>query len=355
MERFTAAEENVAGESRAGRGREQGGARARGATTGREDAVRAERTSEERKEKIETVSARERTDRGVRGEELIGPPVPPRKRWVTRRRFLQGLAGAAVAGAYGRWVESDWLAVTQTAVALPEGLRRAGVAPLRVLHLSDLHAYEPWVPWELITRAIELGLALKPDVICLTGDFVTFQHQAELAQYPEVLRPLAEAAPTFACLGNHDRRWPESEPVRAVLRAAGVELLYNRGTEIAVGGRRVQLTGVGDWWLKETRADAAFATTPARGDALRIVLNHNPDAKSALRAHDWDVMLSGHTHGGQIGIPGLDRLIAPVRDKRFLAGLYAWEGRQIFITRGVGNLQRARIFCRPEVSLLEIG
>lgn len=286
------------------------------------------------------------------------PPPPPRRRLLTRRRFLRGLGwtalGALLAGGYGRWIESEWLSVTHTSIALPGSRRRPGLRPLRVLHLSDLHAYQPWVTYEFLTRALALGLAQRPDVVCLTGDFITYAHPADVETYARVLRPLADAVPTFACLGNHDGRAHEATRVRDVLRAARIDLLHNRGCELTLAGRRVQFTGLGDWWAGECLPGAAFAATPPRGDALRLTLCHNPDAKTALLPHDWDLLLCGHTHGGQIGLPLVARLCAPVWDKRFLAGLYAWQQRQIFITRGVGNLHRLRFLCRPEISLLEI-
>lgn len=300
---------------------------------------------------------------------MTPPPVPSAptglRRHLTRRNFLLGLSGAAVAAATGatdmRYVEPDWFSATYTRVALPPRVN-AG-APLRVLHLSDLHAYDRWVPLSHIARAVRLGLAQKPDLICLTGDFITTRYEAFPA-YAAALRPLAAAAPTFACLGNHDGgRWSaardggyaHSGAVRGLLRDAGIELLHNTHRTLTVRGRRVQLAGVGDWWNGECRPARAFATLPPRDGALRLVLNHNPDAKSAFARLDWDLMLCGHTHGGQIGIPPLARRFAPVQDKRFIAGLYSWEGRQIFITRGVGNISRARLLCRPEVSTLLVG
>jgi predicted MPP superfamily phosphohydrolase len=82
---------------------------------------------------------------------------------------------------------------------------------------------------------------------------------------------------------------------------------------------------------------------------------HNPDGKDLLSNDRWDLMLSGHTHGGQARIPGLDPPWTPVLDKRFVAGLYQWEGRRLFITRGLGSPNRIRAFCRPEASILHIG
>jgi predicted MPP superfamily phosphohydrolase len=288
-----------------------------------------------------------------------------KRRHFTRKNFLRALAGtvvsAAAAGGYMRWLEPGWARVTHIPVTLPPHLRTPGAPPLRVLHLSDLHAHREWVPLPLIAHAVALGLAQKPDLICLTGDFITQRYEF-FPEYVRIMSALAAAAPTYACLGNHDGGpwahptggYRHGEAVREFLRASGIELIHNSVRETTVRGRRVQLFGAGDWWAGECLPAVAFNRAPARGDTVRLVLSHNPDAKSTFADFDWDLMLCGHTHGGQIGIPLLARRFAPVQDKRFIAGLYPWENRQLFITRGVGNLHHARFLCRPEVSLLEI-
>jgi predicted MPP superfamily phosphohydrolase len=101
--------------------------------------------------------------------------------------------------------------------------------------------------------------------------------------------------------------------------------------------------------------DAAFANVGPKGSILRILLNHNPDAKDLVRSFEWDLMLCGHTHGGQVRLPLIGAPFAPVQDKRYLHGLYAWDKRWLHITSGVGNLHGLRFNCRPEISLLTVG
>jgi len=107
---------------------------------------------------------------------------------------------------------------------------------------------------------------------------------------------------------------------------------------------------VADLWSGEFRPEQAFF--PDRGP--NILLCHNPDGKDRLRGYPWDLMLSGHTHGGQVRLGLVPAVWAPVRDRRYLAGLHEWEGRQLFITRGAGSPKHLRFGCRPEVSVLEI-
>ncbi|MGC4072803.1 MAG: phosphodiesterase YaeI [Nibricoccus sp.] len=232
--------------------------------------------------------------------------------------------------------------------------------PLRLLHLSDLHASLE-IPLEYVARAIALGLAQKPDVICITGDFVT-RREAIPDGYADVLRALSAAAPTFATLGNHDGGvWSglfggssTSAEVRAVLAAAGIPCLHNQAIDLTLRGRHLQLVGLGDLWSSECQPQIAFAPLHSKTRHTRVVLSHNPDSKSVLLPHDWDLLLSGHTHGGQIGIPFLARHFAPVQDKRFLSGLHRWENRWLHVSKGVGCLYGVRFNCRPEVTLITL-
>jgi predicted MPP superfamily phosphohydrolase len=287
---------------------------------------------------------------------------PRRLLWLTRRRFLLGLGGAAgaagLAALYMRFCEARWLEVAH----IPVRVAPPGETPpaVRVAHLSDFHA-SPVVPLDYISEAITRALGERPDVIALTGDFIT-NHLHDGARYAEILRRLSAAAPTFACLGNHDGgSWTRRagglatpDAVMALLRDAGIACLHNAAEGLTLRGRAFQFIGVGDLWSEACEPATAFARTPARGSATRVLLNHNPDAKDLLRPFDWDVMLCGHTHGGQLRLPFLGTPFAPVVDKRFVEGLHRWQNRWMYITRGVGNLHGLRFNCRPQVSVMEI-
>jgi predicted MPP superfamily phosphohydrolase len=253
-------------------------------------------------------------------------------------------------------VEPNWLERTFIRVKLPCKSLTSGV---RILHLSDLHV-SPVVPFSLIENAVTLGLETRPDVICLTGDFVTDATPFDEAEYARILRRLSSAAPVFGSLGNHDGgAWSESvgglkdsNLVRGLLRAGNVSLLHNRSEVVQVRDQSIRFAGVGDLWSDGVHADLAFADVTA--DDPAILLAHNPDTKDVLADKPWDLMLSGHTHGGQVVLPLLGDRFVPVRDKRFTAGLKPWNGRQVYVTRGVGNVCGVRVNCRPEVSVLDV-
>ena len=283
--------------------------------------------------------------------------MKPRSRF-SRRKFLAVVGGSLVGAAvYSRWIEPGWLGVGRPTLKLA---RRTLSSPVKVLQLSDLHASDV-VPLEFIARAVRLGLKEQPDLVLLTGDFITGRF-ARFNDYAKVLRPLSEQVPCFATLGNHDGgRWAaarkgyeDTENVRELLTLSGISLLHNQSAELRVQGSAIRLVGLGDAWAREFSPQTAFTARTADDKSPVFVLSHNPDTKDELRDYDWDVMFCGHTHGGQLQIPLVGAPFAPVRDKRFLKDLHSWEGRWIYITKGVGNLLGCRFNCRPEISLITV-
>lgn len=274
----------------------------------------------------------------------------------SRRRILGLGAATALTGcAYPTLLEPRWLETTHTRVPI----QGHASSTARILHLSDLHA-SAVVPWSLIESAIDTGLAHKPDLICLTGDFITDRKETDTPRYVPILRRLSAAAPTFAVLGNHDGgSWAtlrgghaDHRYVDRLLEDAHIELLHNRSRRLDLPQGRLSLAGVGDYWSNE--ADAAHAMRGTTPSLTTLVLCHNPDAKELLRFHEWHLMLCGHTHGGQIIVPFDGPRYAPVHDKRYVAGLNPFGARHIYTTRGVGNILGVRLGCRPEVTLLDL-
>lgn len=284
---------------------------------------------------------------------------------MNRRWFFGALgAGAVVGGAvagnavYG---EARSLQVKRTSLRIGrEAATDADRKRVRILQLTDMHASSV-VPMDLIEQATALGAAEKPDLICLTGDFITLGARYDSGAYTRILGELARKAPTFAVLGNHDggswgKSMAEATPVEQMLERAGIVLLHNRSERLDVRGQKFRLAGVGDLWARQVDASGAFEGIEDSKEPV-ILLAHNPDTKDDVRLKPWDLMLCGHTHGGQVILPEVlgGARFAPVRDKRYVAGLHPWQdGRLIYTSRGVGSLGGVRFNCPPEVTVLDV-
>ena len=279
---------------------------------------------------------------------------------ITRKGFLGAFASTAFLGlgsaVYMRLIEPSRLEVTKKKLQI-----NSAQAPFRALHLSDFHRSK-FVSLDTIRTAIEKGLNENPDIAFLTGDFITWTLEDQEA-YAKTLRTLTDEVPTYACIGNHDGgRWAGSShgyktttEVRSLLDESGIQLLFNQAKATNVNGHRLTIAGLGDLWAGDAKPELALKEKRNENDPI-ILLSHNPDSKELLKTFDWDLMLCGHTHGGQLVVPFLGhRPFLPVRDKRFAEGLHRWRNNKwIHITRGVGNLHGLRFNCRPEISLLEI-
>lgn len=257
-----------------------------------------------------------------------------------------------------RFVETQWLSVGRHALKLTKDSPRS---PLTVLHLSDFHVSKV-VSLDYVNRAVTRALAAcRPDLVCLTGDFINSQWE-DWTHYVSILGRLAKVAPVFAVLGNHDggawavnyrdTGYADHSAVDALLASAGARLLHNERMLFEARGWKLNLVGLGDMWAFEMDARLAFAESDP--ELPTILLSHNPDAKDEMHQYRWDLMLSGHTHGGQLYLPGIGTPFAPVKDHRYVAGLKAWEDRWIHVTKGIGNVHGMRFNCRPEVSVLTL-
>lgn len=275
---------------------------------------------------------------------------------MDRRTFLiGGWLGALSLAEYSTLYEAQAVKLTHALLAfdsLPLGKK------IRLLHLSDFH-YGPVVDLAYIKRVVSKALSYNPDVVCLTGDYITGSTDLDFDAYAAILQPLGESRPFFATFGNHDGgSWsqkadgfPSTKEVGEFLQKAGATVLKNEARSLIFGDSEICFVGLGDLWSDELRPREAFADATS---SCRVVLSHNPDSKDLLKPFSWDLLLSGHTHGGQVCIPFLGAPFAPVQDKRFLSGLYQWEGRQLFVTRGVGNLHGVRFNCPPEIAILDL-
>ena len=219
---------------------------------------------------------------------------------------------------------------------------------LRIVHLSDIH-HSPFTSLEHITRAVTVANRLQPDMFILTGDYVS--HEPEYIEpVAEVLGRLESEFGTFACLGNHDH-WTNAELVTDSFRRAKMSVLVNEGFRFTVRDASLWLCGVDDYMVGKT--DLKSALRGSFPDEMKLLLAHNPVIVKQAARFGVDLVLSGHTHGGQVKLRDEDKRILPQR--KMQNGLHQRKNTQIYITRGIGTVVLPiRYQCPPEISLLEL-
>lgn len=299
---------------------------------------------------------------------------------LSRRAFLAASASAAGtaigAGYYTTLVEPFWLDVhteTHNLTSWPTGLDN-----LRIAHLTDLHldARTPRDYLRELSRRVREEI--KPDLVAYTGDLTT--HDADhLAEGADWLASFN--LPTFVCLGNHDydpatsvrpfRPMSLAEDLERLLRNTPVRVLRNSAVPLNLTPNpsaattapstspspapptELWIAGVEDFYTGLCDGNAAVASVPP--GSPRLMLCHNPDAWRLVDdAADGGLVLSGHTHGGQIRLPFFGPILVPVQERDKVAGLVQLSRSKMYVSRGVGYLLRARFNCRPELAVHRI-
>ncbi len=267
-----------------------------------------------------------------------------------RRRFLEmaGAATAAVAaGASCRAVMDDEIRAERVDVVLPD-LDPAHDG-LRVAQLSDVHV-GPLTPAGRVRAAIAAANGFDPDLVVLTGDYVTGSGSRRLRSGPRDIGGLLSglAAPTVAVLGNHDH-WVDPRGTADALARLGYCVLRNENTTIPLRGRPFTIVGVDDHSTRH--ADPVRATRGA-AEGSRLYLAHDPITSELLRHLGRPMLvLSGHTHGGQVNVPGIS-LLLPIP---FRAGFYRVGPVHLYVNRGIGDTWvPLRVQAPPEVTLFSL-
>ncbi len=222
---------------------------------------------------------------------------------------------------------------------------------LMIVHLTDLH-HSLFTPLEEIQHAVHLTNRLRPDLVALTGDYVTFSRDY-IWPLAEALAKLKARHGIFAVLGNHDFQVDPADVTRA-LRAHGIRVLRNSHWAVHWRSATLWIAGVDDLWWQADNFAAALHGLPAR-DA-KVLLCHNPLGIRAASEHGIDLVLSGHTHGGQVRLPVVGSVYGRSRlGERFVDGWNRLKGTQIYISRGIGKvLVPLRVGCPPEIACLRL-
>ncbi len=300
------------------------------------------------------------------GKARDNPGISALKRPIARRAFLKHFVRIALAlGLVKGWWNHREIEPERVSLSLPwlpENFNNT-----RIALLSDFHV-GLWVRSGLVERSVDTAMSFNPHLIFLLGDFITgatlflFGKVGGFKEeYLEVLRhsisPLSARLGVFGVLGNHDF-WSGPRAVKRIeggLKAKGVHLLRNSSVSIERGGQRLNVVGVDDYWADSF--DLRLALSRMDPSEPKILLSHNPDVNERIYPEmNIKLVLSGHTHGGQVVIPGVGAPYLPTKfGEKYRAGLASDGDRITYVTRGVGVLVAPiRINCPPEVTLMTL-
>lgn len=260
--------------------------------------------------------------------------------------------------AYAVHVEPTWLETNRW--ELPIADLGPGMEGLRIVQLSDLHCGRQ-LPANYLQDSIAAAQNEKPDVVVLTGDFVHKGYKY-VERAADSVAQLAAPFGVFAVLGNHDhairnqlglRRYRNlARTIIKALSRRGVRVLDNESVTLERNGDLLHLAGVDDLWSR--RCDPERALSELNPNTPRVLLAHNPRTVERLRGHRCDVVLSGHTHGGQINWPGRGPVTLGKRSRQFAAGLYRHGNTHLYVNKGVGFGWRIRFGVRPEIATFQL-
>jgi predicted MPP superfamily phosphohydrolase len=272
---------------------------------------------------------------------------------ITRRRFLTLAGGAGAFGllsSYPLFIERSIVLTNTYRIPVPN--LPAAFSGFRIVHLTDLH-YGPLTSLAHLRSVIAGANRIKRDLVVCTGDYVRGRMTTGPidAVWP-ILADLEAPMGVFSVLGNHDH-WADTARSQYWLERTGQDLRH-KVIGLERNGTRLWLAGAGDLWEDHENLDRMLHKIPAAD--CRIVLAHNPDTADTDFTARVDLMISGHTHGGQVRIPFIGAPILPVRNKNYSSGLKSSpRGLSVFISRGIGwAILPIRFNCLPELAVLEL-
>lgn len=267
------------------------------------------------------------------------------RRTLLRALLAAGIGVVAGGGAHGFLYERHRLGVTRA--TLPVSGLPAALDGLRVALLTDFHVTGDGSAAD-VTRAVQLAQAERPDLVVLGGDYVTHQDRRFMDACAQLLQPLSAPFGVFAVLGNHD----DDLDMPRELRRRGIEVLADARTTVAIRGESLDLIGL-RYWTRRTAEIAQLMRGAGAEPVTSVVIAHDPRRLTQAASLNVPLVLSGHTHGGQIVLPVVGALAA--RKYPVIEGPARRDNTTVFVSRGIGTVYvPCRINCPPEVALLTL-
>ena len=269
-----------------------------------------------------------------------------------RRSFLKTALAATIpttgfAAAYGLF-EAGWVRIDRQTIPLAQLPK--SFDGLQIAFLTDIH-HGPFTSLDYVSAVVRTTLVLRPDLIILGGDY-SLKDRKYIRPCLDVHAALTAPFGVYGVLGNHDY-WHGVAETRAGLKAAHIEELTNTGVWLRRGTDRLRLAGVDDLWTG--RADVTAALGDATSDDACLLVSHNPDLAEMLRDPRVGLMLSGHTHGGQVVFPTGAPFVPSRYGQKYLHGLVRAPETQVYVSRGLGTSGvPIRLASRPEINLITL-
>lgn len=301
---------------------------------------------------------------------------------------------ASLIGIWPRFIEPNLIFTTRLSLPIPNLPK--DLENFKILQISDIHLNEN-TSTLFLAKLVKKCRALKPDLIVLTGDFICYGALREPERLKSLLQQFQAPYGCYAVLGNHDyasfvsinakgdydvitppassslsrafQRLVESKSLTKITTAQAkntplhstlvpliqetpFKLLHNATETISVKGTKLNICGLGEYCLKKN--DAAQAFQKYDQSYPGIILLHNPDGAPTLKDYPGDVILSGHTHGGQVNLPWMWKKFTLLENMKFKKGLKQTDGKWLYINRGLGSVLPFRWFSPPEILLLTL-
>ena len=279
--------------------------------------------------------------------------APVQKKHFSRRSFLK-LTGGAAAGValWSGEVSRHEISTEEHTVyisRLPDAFRG-----LRIVQVSDIH-YDEYTEPFFVRRMVEHVNRLRPDVVVLTGDFISYGPlpfsfaRRHIWDCAAILRGI-ECPRRYAVLGNHDCI-VGTEYILDALESNTIPVLLNAAVPLERDGKRLWIAGLGSACTGLAKPDVAIPATAQSDNEPVIVLAHEPDILPQIARYNVDLMLSGHTHGGQVRLPFLPPVQLPPLGKNYVEGFFRLGSTQLYVNRGIGSVGLPfRLFCPPEIT-----